>query len=71
MCTYRIEFQICVSCRYKVDHKGPKGKPPPRPEAGYSLYSSDTEDQVATAFDEMQACEKILTNLKSKQKGMF
>lgn len=56
---------VCFS-RLKTDSKG---KPPPRPDAGYSLYSTDSEDQVATAFEEMQACEKILTHLKHKQKG--
>lgn len=55
--------------RAKVDNKAAlKTKPPPRPEAGYSLYSTDSEDQVATAFEEMHACERILTHLKSKQK---
>ncbi|WAR10038.1 CCD14-like protein [Mya arenaria] len=45
------------------------GKPPPRPEPSYSLYSTDSEDQVTVAFNEMETCEKILTHLKNKQKG--
>ncbi|KAL4216909.1 protein localization to microtubule organizing center [Mactra antiquata] len=43
-------------------------KPPPRQDAGYSLYSSDGEDQVMSAYNEMEACEKILTQIKHKQK---
>ncbi|KAH3753397.1 hypothetical protein DPMN_188033 [Dreissena polymorpha] len=43
-------------------------KPAQRPDAGYSLYSTDSEDQVTLAFNEMETCEKILTHLKSKQK---
>ena len=38
-------------------------------EAGYSLYSNDSGDQVTDTFKDMEMCEKILTHLKSKQKG--
>ncbi|XP_052235577.1 uncharacterized protein LOC127847597 isoform X2 [Dreissena polymorpha] len=47
-------------------------KPAQRPDAGYSLYSTDSEDQVTLAFNEMETCEKILTHLKkpsTKSKG--
>lgn len=58
--------------KIKSDNKSMKSKPASRPDPGYSLYSTaDTADQVSDAFCEIEACEKILTQLKhaSKHRG--
>ncbi|KAK3577175.1 hypothetical protein CHS0354_037513 [Potamilus streckersoni] len=50
--------------------KSPRSRPAQRVDPGYSLYFSNSEDQVKSAFTEMETCEKILNQLRAKRKVM-